>query len=198
MASIMKIDAYTSNRNSCINSKRIYINDLLYWDCPNCNEQVNSNFDQIPFISYGSYCHVFHCDNCDFESKDKMYTLNNIGEDFVDITLSNENNLHLYDKDLQIQDAIKNRKNDLKKHIGKFAYLQCDEPKCLVEVQSVNVNDNGIPMMSVKPAYFKETTFWAKFINYLECSGMVYEKQLDFVNYEIELKIVNYKQNNKK
>jgi hypothetical protein len=127
-----------------------------------------------------------------------MYTLNNIGEDFVDITLSNENNLHLYDKDLQIHDAIKNRKNDLKKHIGKFAYLQGDEPKCLIEVQSVNINDNGIPMMSVKPAYLKETTFWVKFINHLECSGMVYEKQLDFVNNDIELKILNYKQNNKK
>jgi hypothetical protein len=84
---ILKLDAY-NNGDSCINSKRIYVNYDFSWNCPKCKEDIISNFNTVPLISYGSYCHVYVCELCDFESDEKMYTLNAVGINFVDITLN--------------------------------------------------------------------------------------------------------------
>jgi hypothetical protein len=92
---ILKLYAYNYFSNSCVNSKRIYIKNEFSWDCPKCEETVISSFDLVPFISYGSYCHVYFCKICQFESKEKMYTLNSIGIDFVDVSLSLDYNLKI-------------------------------------------------------------------------------------------------------
>lgn len=93
----MKIDAYTF-AESCINAKRIYTDVWFKWTCPECNSTLGSYFNQIPLISYGEYCHNFVCDNCDIEIYSKMYKVNEIFEDSVDITLSDLYNLEVYEK----------------------------------------------------------------------------------------------------
>lgn len=92
----MIIPTYTSSGQSCIDAKRIYADRselTLQWNCPKCRQTNHTHFDQVPLISYGSYCHVYYCHECNFEFEDKMYTLNEIQEDYVDITLGKKYDL---------------------------------------------------------------------------------------------------------
>lgn len=92
----MIIPTYTSSGQSCIGAKRIYANssDLtLQWTCPECEQINHTHFDQVPFISYGSYCHSYYCHECNFECEDKMYTLNEIHDGCVDITIGKKYDL---------------------------------------------------------------------------------------------------------
>lgn len=91
------IPAY-SYHDSCIGAKRIYTEVWFEWSCPECGSCSGSHFNQVPIISYGEYCHVFVCDDCDYESDDKMYTLDKICDDKVAITLSDKYNLKVFEQ----------------------------------------------------------------------------------------------------
>lgn len=92
---MMDLPVYTFSE-SCLNAKRLYSDALFKWDCPNCKKQVDSQFNKTPLISYGSYCHVFYCEYCNYESSEKMYSLNAISEGEVSIDISESNNLKVY------------------------------------------------------------------------------------------------------
>ena len=84
-----------------VTSKRIYLcsSVAMTYNCPKCSVNVEYS-NNVPIISYGDYCHVFHCHDCGHESKDKMYSLNSIGDGFVDITPSKLNNLKFFKYEL--------------------------------------------------------------------------------------------------
>lgn len=92
-----KISTY-SYQDTCIGAKRIYTETWFAWDCPKCGSCKGSHFNQVPLISCGEYCHVFVCDDCGYESEDKMYTLDKIYDDKVDITLSDKYNLKVFEQ----------------------------------------------------------------------------------------------------
>lgn len=83
-------------RYSCVDAKRIYSDAVFEWVCPECQEENHTNFDGCPLISCGYYCHDFCCEHCEREFEDKMYTLNNIKENSVDITPSPLYDLKVY------------------------------------------------------------------------------------------------------
>lgn len=78
--------------------KRIYLCNsiLMTHDCPECKKE-NRYQNNVPFVSYGDYCHVFYCSECGHETTDKMYTLNSVGDDYVDITPSKLHNLKFFE-----------------------------------------------------------------------------------------------------
>lgn len=92
----MIIPTYTAYGNSCVGAKRIYSDVVFKWTCPECGSVIEEQFNQVPLVKYGDYCHVFCCSECEWESKDKMYTLHNINEDSVDITPSSLYSLKVY------------------------------------------------------------------------------------------------------
>lgn len=81
--------------DSLKDAKRIYSDTCFSWDCPDCKVRVESVFDKVPLISYGSYCHVFYCDDCGYESEHKMYELVSINDESVSIKPSDKYNLVL-------------------------------------------------------------------------------------------------------
>ena len=89
----MRLKAYTTQVSiSCIDAKRIYIDDFIHWDCE-CGNEIIDEFNITPFIKYGSYCHSYFCPQCEFESDYKMYELVGIGDDCVDVIFNNKHNL---------------------------------------------------------------------------------------------------------
>lgn len=103
----MILDTYT-HADSCKNAKRIYTDAVFQWDCPDCGVKNNSEFDRVPFISYGDYCHVFVCDHCDNEQSDKMYSINEISHDSVSIEISDKYNLKVFSPRVQLVEIVDN------------------------------------------------------------------------------------------
>ena len=96
---IVRIETRTASGESCIGAKRIYATSLsITWECPECNKAQHERFNQVPLISYGHYCHCFYCDDCGYESgpDNKMYKLESINEDSVDLVFSESNNVKAY------------------------------------------------------------------------------------------------------
>lgn len=96
---IVNIKTRTASGQSCIGAKRIYAEDLLLrWICPECKETHEEEFNKVPLISYGYYCHCFYCESCGYESApdDKMYKLVETKDDSVDLTFSDSNDLKAY------------------------------------------------------------------------------------------------------
>tara|TARA_R100001594_G_scaffold42182_1_gene74224 strand:- start:469 stop:777 length:309 start_codon:yes stop_codon:yes gene_type:complete len=90
----MKIPAYNYWGTSLINSKRIYVNDLiLKWTCPECGSVHEEGNNNEVWLHYGEYPMNFYCNSCDFEPCERMFSLNEIGEDYIDITVSDKYNL---------------------------------------------------------------------------------------------------------
>lgn len=96
----MTILYVTTNTPPLSKAKRIYLEkDLqISFKCPECEKLVWYDHS-VPFISYGDYCHVFYCDSCGFESKDKMYQLVNISDndESVDVIFNKKYGLSLYE-----------------------------------------------------------------------------------------------------
>lgn len=90
----IEVYAWTYSEN-LTNAKRIYCNSFFDWTCPKCESSIRSVFDKVPLISYGNYCHVFYCDECDYESKDKMYELISINKETVTIKPSESHELRV-------------------------------------------------------------------------------------------------------
>ena len=110
----MLISTHTYSGESCIGAKRIYSNKddlILQWICPECEYKHNETFNQVPLISYGNYCHSYYCDECGFEDSEKMYTLNNIYTNDVDITVGSKHNLKCFRIEPKLVE-IKENNND--------------------------------------------------------------------------------------
>ena len=96
---VVKVETRTASGESCIGAKRIYSEDLLLkWECPDCKSPHNDEFNKVPLISYGHYCHCFYCEHCGYESgpDNKMYKLVATNDDSVDLVFSDSNNLKAY------------------------------------------------------------------------------------------------------
>lgn len=80
--------------------KRNYLCDSIKitHECPECGKENTFNNRTTTFLCYGTYCHVYSCDFCDYESEDKMYQLNDIGEDWIDVTFNVLNNLKVFER----------------------------------------------------------------------------------------------------
>ncbi len=104
MSKVVKVDSYTSSGKSCVGAKRIYARNLsITWHCPDCKEEHEEQFNRVPLISYGDYCHSFYCDDCGYESVDKMYELNSISSDSVNLTFSENNKLQAFEELTQLK-----------------------------------------------------------------------------------------------
>jgi C4-type Zn-finger protein len=69
----------------------------LRWKCPSCETHRLESFDQVPIVYAGNTDGiVFYCDNCGFESEDRMYSVKYIDVDFIDIELSDKYELRAY------------------------------------------------------------------------------------------------------
>ena len=96
---VVNIKTRTASGQSCIGAKRIYADNLfLRWTCPECKQIREEEFNKIPLISYGHYCHCFYCESCGYESDpdNKMYKLLEIKDDGVDLAFSESNDLKAY------------------------------------------------------------------------------------------------------
>jgi hypothetical protein len=73
-------------------TKKIYLdNNFISCICPKCKEESIYD-DRVPILvnHYDGtwYCHIFYCDHCSFESKEKMYSVNSVNEDSIDLELN--------------------------------------------------------------------------------------------------------------
>mgnify|MGYP003661752702 CR=1 FL=1 len=84
----MKLGCWVYTNGDLKDAKRIYLDGdiTISYPCPKCKEDLEFDSRRVPFISYGDYCHVLYCQECNHESEDKLYTLNEIGEDYVDVS----------------------------------------------------------------------------------------------------------------
>jgi len=88
----MKLDAYTNSDCHLSEAKRIYLNGVeMDCICPKCKETITFS-NNIPILT-GSfdetyYCHCFSCDDCGYESEEKMYSVNKVGDDYIDLKVN--------------------------------------------------------------------------------------------------------------
>lgn len=90
----MKLKAYTNSSVELKDSKRIYLLDSkVKYECPNCGVmgEIQSNIPILTGRNDGTfYCHVLYCDNCGHESEEKLYSVNNIGDDYIDLKFNKD------------------------------------------------------------------------------------------------------------
>ena len=91
----MKLSAYSYySYPELKEAKRIYLsNHVISYICPECAEE-DTHDNRVPILTNnydGSYyCHSLYCKKCSFESKEKMYSVNEIGDDYIDLTFNKE------------------------------------------------------------------------------------------------------------
>ncbi len=101
----MILKAYSNSGDSLKNSKRVYLKDIeVHTICPECKENVvhdncspflNNNDDGTSYISH------LYCPHCDYESDEKLYKLNSINEDSIDVEFDKKFETSVYQLVLQ-------------------------------------------------------------------------------------------------
>lgn len=90
----MKLNAFSYLSADLSQAKKIYLSGtIIRHECPECHE-INEFDNCVPILTKRNddsyYCHVVSCKECDFESDEKMYSINEIGNNYVDLKFNKE------------------------------------------------------------------------------------------------------------
>lgn len=85
----MILKAHSHSGESLKNSKRVYLTDIeIHTTCPECKETIIHD-TCVPILNNyedgTSYIPHLYCENCDYESDEKMYKLILINKDSIEI-----------------------------------------------------------------------------------------------------------------
>ncbi len=106
----MNLKAHTMSNCSLIEAKRIYLDqDIeIHTTCPKCSEIIVYD-KRVPFLVNNFdgtfYTHVLHCDECSYESKEKICELISVNEDSINVEFNKNFDINVYEKVLQKKEA---------------------------------------------------------------------------------------------
>lgn len=106
----MNLKAHTMSNCSLIEAKRIYLdqNIELHITCPKCNSNIVYD-KRVPFLTNrfdGTfYIHHLYCDDCSYESKEKICELISVNEDSINVEFNKIFDINVYEKILQKKES---------------------------------------------------------------------------------------------
>lgn len=106
----MNLEVYTHTLQPLKDSKKIYLNDNIeiHTNCPQCKQNIIYD-NRVPFLTNNFdgtfYTHVLYCDDCNYESKEKICELISVNEDSINVEFNKNFDINVYEKVLQKKES---------------------------------------------------------------------------------------------
>ncbi len=106
----MNLEVYTMSDCDLKDAKKIYLNKNIeiHTTCPKCSENIVYD-KRVPFLVNNFdgtfYTHVLYCDDCNYESKEKICELISVNEDSINVEFNKNFDISVYEKFLQKKES---------------------------------------------------------------------------------------------